>query len=354
MCDAALPGLSESNSVAADGRSHRARESADSLSVVIPYFKLKYLGATLESFASQHDGSFSVFIGDDCSPEDPSALLEKYRERLNITYKRFAENLGRTSLAAHWTRCVAEVRSEWVWLFSDDDVASPDCVAHFREALVSTERKYDVYRFNLCVIDACGKKTRTPPVHPIWESSREFAFAKLLDGRYSMAVEYVFRKTAFASMGEFPQYPVAWCADDASWLILSRQTGIFTIADTIVSWRYSGLNLSTPSPVNAGKKLEAWRKYLEWILMEFPEPEFHVRYRAAVSKWLPQWLIQSGERPNFLDGVRFWFFFTRYTGRISIGLLIRFAMRAAMRHLGVKPGLARRAMRSFFYRRSLL
>ncbi len=104
-------------------------------------------------------------------------------------------------------------------------------------------------------------------------------------------------------MGEFPQYPLAWCADDASWLILSRHTGIFTIADTFVSWRNSGINLSTPSPVNAGRKLEAWRKYLEWILTEFPDPEFQRRYRAAIFKWFPQWVMQAGECPNFLDGV---------------------------------------------------
>lgn len=348
----AIPPVNDLNSLAAEAGSPRSHASPDTISVVIPYFKPSYLEAALDSLASQRDARFSVFIGDDCSPDDPAAILEKYRGRLNITYKKFAENLGKTSLSAHWTRCVAEVRSEWVWLFSDDDVASPDCVSRFREAVVKTDRKYDVYRFNLCIIDARGQKTHTPPVHPLWESSREFAFAKILDGRYSMAVEYVFRRAAFVAMGEFPQYPLAWCADDASWLILSRKTGIFTIADTFVSWRNSGINLSTPSPVNAAKKLEAWRKYLEWILTEFPDPEFHARYRAVIFKWFPEWVMQAGECANFLDGFRFWLFFRRYTGRTSIVLLFRFAVRAAMRHLRVKPGSARRAMKNISYRLS--
>lgn len=344
--------MNDSHSLADEVGAPHTAASPDTLSVVIPYFKLRYLEAALDSLAVQSDARFSVFIGDDCSPEDPAALLARYKGRLKITYKRFAENLGRTSLSAHWTRCVSEVQSEWIWLFSDDDVASPDCVARFRAAAVETNRKYDVYRFNLCIIDARGQKTHTPPTHPVWESSREFAFAKISDGRYSMAVEYIFRRTAFVNMGEFPQYPLAWCADDASWLILSRKTGIFTIAGTFVSWRNSGINLSTPSPVHAAKKLEAWRKYLEWILIEFPEPEFRARYRAVIFKWFPEWVMQAGECPNFFDGLRFWFFFRRYTGRMSLILLFRFAVRAAMRHLRVKPGSARRAMRNISYRLS--
>ncbi len=205
-CDAAIPVLTESNSPAGDSRLHRSGASKDTIAVVIPYFKPRYLGEVLESLASQRDGDFSVFVGDDCSPDDPSALLEKYRQRLNITYKRFTTNLGRTSLPAHWTRCVAEVRSEWVWLFSDDDVAS-------RIAWHTSVRRLQAQRVNTTSTDSTfasltrTAKTHTPRAHPTWESSREFAFAKLLDGRYSMAVEYVFRRTAFACHGRISPVP---------------------------------------------------------------------------------------------------------------------------------------------------
>src|SRR5690242_10860606 len=69
-CDAAIPMLNESTSPGVDGSVHRSGASTDTIAVVIPYFKLRYLGEALESLASQSDSNFSVFIGDDCSPDD--------------------------------------------------------------------------------------------------------------------------------------------------------------------------------------------------------------------------------------------------------------------------------------------
>ncbi len=49
------------------------------LAIVIPYYKLTFLEATLLSLANQTDQRFKVYIGDDASPEDCTPLLEKYR-----------------------------------------------------------------------------------------------------------------------------------------------------------------------------------------------------------------------------------------------------------------------------------
>ena len=47
------------------------------LAIVIPYFKKKYFETTLESLAIQTEKKFKVYIGDDASTEDPTALLKK-------------------------------------------------------------------------------------------------------------------------------------------------------------------------------------------------------------------------------------------------------------------------------------
>jgi glycosyltransferase involved in cell wall biosynthesis len=50
------------------------------LAIVIPYHRLAFFEATLQSLVNQTDQRFHVYIGDDASPENPLPLLEKYRQ----------------------------------------------------------------------------------------------------------------------------------------------------------------------------------------------------------------------------------------------------------------------------------
>ncbi len=79
-----------------------------SLTIVIPYYKLRFLDAALASMAAQTNKKFKVFIGDDASSEDPSKIIQGYRSRLDMDYRRFPDNLGSISLAGHWNRCIRE------------------------------------------------------------------------------------------------------------------------------------------------------------------------------------------------------------------------------------------------------
>ena len=101
------------------------------LAVIIPAFKGRHLAATLASFAAQTDRRFRVYVADDGSPEELAPIVAPFRAQLDLVYHRFPENLGRTSLAGHWHRAMALSRERWVWLFSDDDLVSPDSVAAF-------------------------------------------------------------------------------------------------------------------------------------------------------------------------------------------------------------------------------
>ena len=48
------------------------------LAIVIPFFKLTFFEETLQSLSTQTDKRFKVYIGDDASPEDCTALLQKF------------------------------------------------------------------------------------------------------------------------------------------------------------------------------------------------------------------------------------------------------------------------------------
>ena len=290
------------------------------LTVVIPYYKRRFLDAALASLAGQTDKNFKVFIGDDGSPEDPAEIIQKYRGQLEINYRRFPDNLGRTSLVRHWNRCVRETNSEWVWLFSDDDVAATDCVESFAETLSETRGSFEIYRFNIKVINEEGVTVEQPASHPTVETGDEFALEKIKGTRFSFAVEYIFRRKVFDTADGFVDFPLAWCSDDASWIAFARKNGIRTIEGGGISWRKSSLNLSAPKPEHIKKKLAAFRSYLVWLRKEFPDPAFQQNLCAEVARRFPDTMNWWG-KPGLMEGVKFWFFFARFTGQMNVTLL---------------------------------
>ena len=126
------------------------------LAIVIPAYKPDFFRAALASIADQTDRRFSVYVGDDCGPPSIAQTCASYSgQGFDLTYHRYDRNLGRESLTAHWNRCIALSTEPWVWLFADDDVMAPDCVASFYREL---ERGIpaDVLRFDTEVIDGLG------------------------------------------------------------------------------------------------------------------------------------------------------------------------------------------------------
>ena len=77
------------------------------LAIVIPYYKLIFFEETLKSLSEQTNKRFRVFIGNDASPEDPSLLLEEYKDKIDFVYQIFEENLGGISLVKHWERLLS-------------------------------------------------------------------------------------------------------------------------------------------------------------------------------------------------------------------------------------------------------
>ena len=306
------------------------------LTVVIPYYKRRYFEATLESLARQTNDDFDVFIGDDCSPENPSEVIGKYQGQLRIKYRRFANNLGKQSLVAQWNRCVRETSSEWVWLFSDDDEVSPECIADFYSAIAKTGAKFDLYRFNTKVIDGSNKTVYDPLRHPAVETEAEFLFAKFSQRRNSCAVEYIFRRDSFEAAGGFVNFPLAWCSDDASWLAFSRRTGIYTMPEGKVFWRLSDLNLSAANPGLVGLKLKAFRKYLLWLRREFKDPAIQKKLREEVGKWFPDQIPHWGGKPNLFTGIGFWCFFSWFTHQANFDLLSRLIHVPRVRGYGLR------------------
>jgi glycosyltransferase involved in cell wall biosynthesis len=236
------------------------------LAIVIPAFRVRFLERTLQSLAAQTDQRFHVYVGDDASPEAIEPIVKKFQEQLPLTYHRFSENLGSRSLTQHWSRCIALSREPWVWLFSDDDVMEPDCVASFYNTLEKTRGEFNVYRFNTLVMDENDQPLRLNPPHPEEESGMQFLYFLLRGLRSCIAQEAVFSRAAFDRHG-WVDFPLAWGTDNASQIVWAEYKGLKRIEDARVRWRWSGQNISSTRERKLKMvKARAGMKYIEWVL----------------------------------------------------------------------------------------
>lgn len=63
------------------------------LAIVIPAYKACFFREVLDSLAKQSRRDFTVYIGDDASPDDLESIVSDYKDQLDIFYFRF-EQIG--------------------------------------------------------------------------------------------------------------------------------------------------------------------------------------------------------------------------------------------------------------------
>ncbi len=215
------------------------------LAIIIPYYKLTYFEATLKSLANQSDKRFKVYIGDDASPEDCSALLQKFEGQFDFIYHRFETNLGGTSLTQQWERCIAlSDDEEWLLILGDDDVLGENVVEEFYKTKSQLEdEKINVLKFASVLIDEKGKRISSKYTHPIKEKAADAYFKHFIGESRSSLSEYIFRRSSY-NQYKFTNFPLAWHADDKAWLDFSQGGILYGCNDAIIQVRLSSENIS--------------------------------------------------------------------------------------------------------------
>ncbi|MCC5908057.1 MAG: glycosyltransferase [Balneolaceae bacterium] len=236
------------------------------LAIVVPAYKPDFLKEALESLYNQTDRRFSLYIFDDASPHDLRKISDSVKLSDNTRFHKFEENVGGISLVKHWNRCIRLTNNEpWIWLFSDDDLADPECVKSFYE----TRKKYpdhSAYRFNTRKISANGE-TIKENVFPETFDAADFLNLKLSYSQESYVVETIFSREIYHQIGGIPDLPLAWAADDLFNIQIAFFQKIRTINGPRVSWRYSDKNISGKnSRESAITKLEASRTFVNYII----------------------------------------------------------------------------------------
>lgn len=216
--------------------------------------------------------SFKLYIFSDGENSDVDEIIKKYQTHDLVTYIKFEKNLGRISLADQWNRCISLVNSEWIWLFSDDDVADSNCVQELMHELTKSDFSVNLMRFQVGVIDQNKNILKGVEKVNKFQSDIDFVKNRLNSAQSSFACEYVFRRKIWFESGGFVNFPLAWYADDASWIKFSNGTDILTIFSAKVYWRISNVNISGASSKDSSViKSKACIEYLVWLKKYFDQ-----------------------------------------------------------------------------------
>jgi len=215
------------------------------LAIIIPYYKLTFFEATLESLANQRDKRFKVYVGDDASPENPSVLLEKYKGKFDFIYHRFESNLGGISLTKQWDRCIALSGSEeWLMILGDDDFLDATCVSAFYEKMIKIKKsQINLVRFATKILNGQSVTISESFQYPEYETAGDSWFRKFKGETRSSLSEYLFLRTSYVKYG-FIDYPLGWHSDDKAWLDFSDSKDIYTINESYVFIRISSISIS--------------------------------------------------------------------------------------------------------------
>ncbi|MBV6880923.1 glycosyltransferase family A protein [Epilithonimonas ginsengisoli] len=216
------------------------------LAIIIPYYKLNYFKHTLDSLCLQTDKRFSIYIGDDCSPQDPKSLLRAYEGQLTFVYKKFQNNLGGNHLTKQWDRCVElSEKEDWLMILGDDDTISENYVEAFYENLkIAEEKSIEVIRFASKLINEEGSDISQLFINPELElAAKSYMRTFKGDGR-STLTEHIFSRRTYEKNG-FKEFPVAFGSDNVAWLEFPEMGEILSINNAFASIRISREHLSS-------------------------------------------------------------------------------------------------------------
>ena len=97
------------------------------------YNRPESLGATLASLAGQTRQPDEIFLWDDCSPQDPTSVVDEWKDRLpNLVYHRNEQNLG---MPGNLNAVIGQATGDYVATLHDADIFHPELLEKWAAAL---------------------------------------------------------------------------------------------------------------------------------------------------------------------------------------------------------------------------
>lgn len=304
-------------------------EQNDLVSIGIPAYKGEFLFEAIESALNQTYSNIEVIIVNDCSPQNLDAIVSKFNDK-RIRYYVNEKNLGFSDPVANWNKCLSLAKGPFFCLLCDDDIYEPK----FVEEMISLKRKYNhvnVFRSRVKIIDSNRQIVDLYPSSPEYESCFNYMWAKLAGVRRQTISEFMYDTDYIKSIGGFVPLPKAWGSDDISCFKFSLEHGIVTTNKLLVSFRMSGLNISSSSSKNVKEKINAtisYEKKIDELLTSCLDSELcNLIQQKKVYNFNLQieWCLISAK---YLDFLRYFFY-----NSISKKILIRAFIKKIIRFL---------------------
>ena len=231
------------------------------VSIAIPAFKDKYLGVAIESILAQTFKNFELIIVNDASPNSITEVVEKYNDS-RIKYFVNEQNIGGQDPVANWNKCLSYAQGDYFALLCDDDIYEPT----FLEKMLDLADSYpncNVFKSGVSEINEKKEIVNTYPESPSWESCVDYIRAVYNRNRKQTISEWFFRKQHIINCGGYETVPMAWGADYLSIFIFSKDGGIASTNEKLVTFRRSGINITTSRDNFLEKKLLGSKIYAE-------------------------------------------------------------------------------------------
>lgn len=277
------------------------------LAIVIPYYNYEFFKETLDSLANQTNKNFKVYIGDDASTNNPLELINNYKEKINLEYKRFSTNLGGTSLVKQWDRCIEMINNEpWIQILGDDDVLDYNSVATFYENLNSINlQNINVVRYASRYIDEKGNplKGYSDFFHPKIELANDAFYRNFKGISRSSLSEHIFNRVVYEKQNFF-EYPLAWYSDDRAWLDFSNFKNIYTINEAIVSVRVSNVSITGK---NSNHSIKNTARYMFFKYLVFEKLQHFNNYQKTELLLTYGIIIKEEHKITFYNILRIFF-----------------------------------------------
>jgi hypothetical protein len=270
------------------------------LAIIIPYYKLAFFEATLQSLANQTDKGFKVYIGDDASPEDCTALLKQFEGSFDFIYHRFETNLGGINLSQQWERCIdlLDEEEKWFMILGDDDYLSENFILNFHKNYPLFQTKCNVVRYATKIIHEINSVESELYTNPLFESGIQYISRKITGKARGSLSEFVFNTKEFLKY-KFTNYPSAFYSDDKIVLDLASKKNIFSINDAVVFVRISTESLSGKAEVVSNKLYLARFEFFKFLIKN-KYFLFDVFTRKIIVERLLSYTYQNKERDIFL------------------------------------------------------
>lgn len=241
------------------------------LAIIIPYYKIDFFEETLKSVASQSNRNFTLYIGNDASPNNPVVLIQKYFKDHEYKYYEYSKNIGASNLALQWQRILENVHEEWFHILGDDDIISENFVQEFYTNLDDIEKQnINVVKFSQALIDERRNVITEFTQYKTIENSVSLWQKKFHLNHRSSLSEHIFRKKSF-DIFRFKEFPLAWHTDDLAVLEYSYFKNIFFINNATVLVRVSSLSISgdTENDSYNEKKIEAKYQFIGFVINNY-------------------------------------------------------------------------------------